>query len=228
MRGQNRVRADGGAERAVQGVGRELRRVALGRAQPAELACDLLRADLRRLQQRRAAHEADDGAAGRDACAAAARVEAGVRDPPAGAVAVERERDPDQIAARGASGGAGVGVRGDVAAAERGFEVLGKCLGTVHPSEFRVPAERDSRSMKTAVGKTGDYRGTATVTDTAWPYRLPLRFLAGFVDRLLDREGIGQAVDRRHRTAFVDDEDRRRAVDLDGLCERAEGRNLAG
>ncbi len=70
---------------------------------------------LRGVEQGRARDEGYRGAAGGDGGAAAARVEAGVEDPPVGAVRVDREGDADQIAARGAAGSAGVGVRGRVA-----------------------------------------------------------------------------------------------------------------
>ncbi len=132
-------------QRAVQRVGRQLRRVALGGAQPAELPRDLPRPDPRGVEQRRAAQQAHRGAAGGERGAAAARVEAGVRDAAVRAARIERDRHADQIAARGAAGGAGERVVRAVTAPERGFEMgdqllplRGRCGGGAHPSECKA------------------------------------------------------------------------------------------
>src|SRR5581483_10780570 len=106
------ARAGAGAERAVQGVGGELGGVALGGVQAAELGGDLPGPHTSGVQQGGAAHERDGGAPDGDRGAAAGGVEAGVADRAAGAVGVERERDPDQVPAGGAAGGAGEGVGG--------------------------------------------------------------------------------------------------------------------
>jgi hypothetical protein len=119
-----RLLAGGRAERAVQRVGGELGGVALGVAEPAELGGDLLGSDAGGVEQWRATKQADGGAAGGDRGAATARVEAGVGDRAVAAVGVERERDPDQVAAGGATGGAGAGAVRRVPAPERSFEVL--------------------------------------------------------------------------------------------------------
>src|SRR5579875_2933981 len=125
---ERRARARGGAERAVQRVGGELRGVLLGGAQPAELGGDVARADARCVEQRGAAHETHGGAAGCDRRAAAARVEARVGDAPVLAVGGERDRDAHEVAARGAAGRAGERVARPVPARERTFEVAGEQL----------------------------------------------------------------------------------------------------
>jgi hypothetical protein len=113
----------------VQGVGGELGGVSLGDAEAAKLGGDLLGPDAGGVEQRRAAEQADDGAAGGDRGAAAARVEAGVGDRAIGAVGVDEKRDADQVAAGGATGGAGACAGGRVPAPERSFEVLLKAFG---------------------------------------------------------------------------------------------------
>ena len=110
---ERRARARRSPERAVQRVGGELGRVALGGAQPAELLRDLLGADARRVAAAGAPRTRPTTALpAAIARAAAARVEARVGDPPVGAVGIERERDADQIAAGRAARRAGEGVRG--------------------------------------------------------------------------------------------------------------------
>ena len=162
-----RGRAGGAAERAVQRVGGELGGVALGGAQPAELRARSRRRRSARRRAAGAAQQRDDGAAGGDRRAAAARVEARVGDRALRAVRIERERDADQIAAGGAAGGARDGVRGHVPAPVRAFEMACELLGARdHPSECR---------------------GRASVRGLGVPR---------FGDRLLDREGVGEAGDR--------------------------------
>ena len=106
----------------MQRVGGELGGVALGHAQSAELAaissapiCAATSSGVPRAAGRR-------GAARGDRRAAAAGVKAGVEDPPV-AVAVQRERNADQIAARGSAGRASVRARRGVPAPERSFQM---------------------------------------------------------------------------------------------------------
>src|ERR1019366_4427582 len=108
-------------------------------AQPAELAGDLARADPRCVEQRGPAQQRHDSAAGCDGGTAAARVEPRVEDAPVGILAVERERDADQIAAGGAARSAGTGVVGHMPSAQRAFEMAAQLL-RAHPSECRARA----------------------------------------------------------------------------------------
>ena len=127
------------AEGAVQRIGRQLRGVALGGAQPAELPGDLLGPDPGCAQQRRAAQQGDRRAAGRDRRAAAARVEAGVGDGPLRATRIDGQRDADQIAAGRAAGGARTGVGRDMPATQGVLEMIGEALGGgSHPAECRA------------------------------------------------------------------------------------------
>ena len=142
--------ACGRAERAVKGVGRELRGVTLGCAEPAQLARDLPRADLRRVEQRRPARERDHGAARRDHRAAPARVEACLRD-------ASRARSPGSIASemrtrspQAAPPAAPVcGVRRHVAASEGAFEVACQLLrARAHSSESKAAYARSGRGFR--------------------------------------------------------------------------------
>ena len=120
----------------MQGVGGEFGRVELGVAQPAQLGRDLGGAETRGVEQARATHQLDRGAAGRHRRAATARVETGVEDLPVGTVARHLDGDADQIAARGAPGCARARVLGRVAASERIFHVLSQRLDG-HPVECK-------------------------------------------------------------------------------------------
>ena len=97
-----RVGAGGGAERAVQRVGGQVGGVELARRQPAELGGDRVRAHARGVEHVRAVDQRDGGRAGRRHRPAAGGLEAGGGD----AVAVDAQRDPDQVTAGGAAGGA--------------------------------------------------------------------------------------------------------------------------
>ena len=90
----------------MQRVGRELGRVPLGGAEPAELIGDLIGPDARRLEQRRASHERHDRAPRGYRRAAAVGVEAGVGDPALPAVLVQRSEMRIEVAARGSARGA--------------------------------------------------------------------------------------------------------------------------
>ena len=131
-----------GGHRPPQGarerVGGELGRVELPGTQSAQRVGDGVRADARRLEDARPAHELDGGAARGDGRAAARRLEAGVGH----AVAVDGDADAHEIAARGAAGRAVMD--GDAAAADRVQEVLfealvghpasvGRALGAIRP-----------------------------------------------------------------------------------------------
>ena len=109
-----------GPERAVQRVGGQLGRVQLARAQAAELVGDIVHAHARGLEQRAAAHERDHRRPRGLRGAAPGRVEARVGH----AVAVDRHRDPHQVAARRAAGGAVVAAARAVPAALRRGEVM--------------------------------------------------------------------------------------------------------
>ena len=149
-------RACGAAERAVQRVGCQLGSVALCGAEAAELGRDLIGPDARRVEQRRPPEHPDDSTAGGDARTAAARVGAGVGDPPEIAGGIERERDADEIAAGGASGRAGVSVGGRVPAPVGAFEMARQLAGTVvHTSECKgrvAPAARGGAPLRWPAG----------------------------------------------------------------------------
>ena len=104
-----------GAQRARQRVGRELGRVQLARAEPAQLVGDLARADARSVEHRGAPDQRDDRAPGGGGGATATGVEPGVGH----AVAVDLDRKLDLIAAGEASDGGGERVRRAAAAALR-------------------------------------------------------------------------------------------------------------
>ena len=69
--------------------------------------------------------------------------------------------------------------------------------------------------------------GKACCADTRSSVRVLAR-RAGFVDGLLDREGVGEAGEHGRLAVGVDDQDRRRLGDLDGIGDRAERADLAG
>ena len=117
-------RRDRGAERPRQGVGRQVGGVELARAQAAQLGGDRGAADAGGVQDARAADQLDRGAGGGDRRAAAARLEARVRD----AVALDGDREPHEVAAGGAAGRAVEGARGLVAAPARVAQVVGEAL----------------------------------------------------------------------------------------------------
>ena len=96
-----------------------------GRPSASAIACG---AHARGVEDARAAHELDRGAAGRERRAAARRLEAGVGH----AVAVDGDADAHEVAARGAAGGA-VMRRGHVAAADGMAQVLLEAL-VGHPA----------------------------------------------------------------------------------------------
>jgi hypothetical protein len=102
--------AGGGAERAMQGVRGELRRVALGGEQAAELRGDPIGSHACGLQQGRSLYERDGRAARRDRGPAAGGVETGIRDHTRGTGGVKRDREAHKIPAGSPAGGAGEGV----------------------------------------------------------------------------------------------------------------------
>ena len=123
----------------MQGVGGELGSVTLGGAEPAELIGDLLRADPRRIEQRRASHQRHDGASCGDRGAAAVGVEAGVGDAALPAALIQCQRDADQISARGPARRSRVRALGSMPAAERVFQMVCQVLRAyAHSSEFRA------------------------------------------------------------------------------------------
>ncbi len=128
--GQRRARRGGGAERLVQRVGGQLGRVELAGRETAELGGDVARSDPRRGEQRRALRQRDGGGRRGDGRAAAGGLESGGRH----ALAVQREVDPDQVAARRAAGRTGERLRGYVTAPVRVVQVLGEALGVHGPS----------------------------------------------------------------------------------------------
>ena len=69
--------------------------VALGRAKATELGRNVVGADSRCVQQRRAAHQSHDGAARRDRGTAAVRVEPRVGDTAGRIILIQGERDAD-------------------------------------------------------------------------------------------------------------------------------------
>ena len=119
--GHRATRSDGRSQRTGERVGRDIRGVALCRAQAAELGCDRVGADAGGVEQRRAADERH-GRGGRGVrCAAAVGAEAGVGD--VGAVGLDAERH--LVAALTAAEGDREGVDGGVALAlGRGQVVL--------------------------------------------------------------------------------------------------------
>ncbi len=114
--GQGRTSAYRATECPVQGIGRKLGRVALGDAEPAELGFDLLRAEPRSIEQRRAADQADDGTASRNHCATTACVKASIHDAPLRATGVNHQRDSDEVTACSATSRTGEGVLGHMSA----------------------------------------------------------------------------------------------------------------
>ena len=128
--GSARAGRGGGAERLMQRVGGQLGGVELAGREAAELVGDLARADPRRGEQRRALRQRDGGGRRGDRRAAAGGLESGGRH----ALAVQREVDPDQVAARRAAGRAGERLRGYVTAPVRVVQVLGEALGVHGPS----------------------------------------------------------------------------------------------
>ena len=97
-----RVGASGGAERAVQRVGRQVGGVELARRQAAQLGGDRVRAHARGVEHVRAVDQRDGGRAGRRHRPAAGGLEARGDH----ALAVDAQRDADQVAAGGAAGAA--------------------------------------------------------------------------------------------------------------------------
>ena len=104
----------------MQGVGGELGGVALGRRQAAERGVDLVDPDSRRRQDRLAVDHLGGGGGRGAHRAAALGVEADRRDP----AVLDRERDPREVAAGGAPGGAGEGALGRRAAARLVAQVV--------------------------------------------------------------------------------------------------------
>ena len=95
-------RRRGGAQRAVQRVGGQVGGVELAGRQPAELGGDRVRADARRVEHVRALDERHRRRAGGGHRPAAGGLEAGGGHP----LAVDPQRDADQVAAGGAAGAA--------------------------------------------------------------------------------------------------------------------------
>ena len=124
IRRQRGARPGGGAERAVQRVGRQVRGVELARRQAAELGGDLVRADARGVEHGGALDQRDGGRAGRDRRAAAGGLEAR----PSHAVAIDAQRDAYQVAAGGAAGAAVMRARRAQAASGGMLEVLAEAL----------------------------------------------------------------------------------------------------
>ena len=91
-----------GAQRAVQRVRGEIRRVQLARREPAELLDDRARPDPRGVEQQLTLDQRHDRRAGRGQRAAARGVEPGLDD----AVALDADRDADQVTADRTAGGA--------------------------------------------------------------------------------------------------------------------------
>jgi hypothetical protein len=87
--------ADRGAQCASERIGRELRRVELPSAEPAELRGDLARADPCRLEHGPATDERHRGAACGGRRPAAVGIEAGIDD----LLAVDGQRDANRVAA---------------------------------------------------------------------------------------------------------------------------------
>ena len=214
---QPRLRACGGAQRAVERVSRELGRVALGCAQSAELSGDRIGVDAGRVKQRRAAHVANGGAARGEERAAPAAVEARVVDPPLGAVAVDRHGHADQIPAGGSTGGAGEGVRRTVSAPVRVFDLRG-------PGSIRSRLEHaGARGFSRFVGRESELARLERALREARAGRPSVGLaLARVADRLLDRVRVRQAGHRRGLAVWQDDQDRRRLVDLHRAREGAE------
>ena len=100
--GDRRIGARGGAERAVQRVGRQVGGVELARRKPAELGGDRVRAHARGVEHVRAVDQRDRGRAGRRHRPAAGGLEARRRHP----LALDAHRDADQVTAGGAAGAA--------------------------------------------------------------------------------------------------------------------------
>ena len=92
----------GAGQGAVQGVGRELGRVSLGRGQAADLGVDLLDAEARGEEDGLPVDHLGRGGRGGAHRPAALGVEAGGGDPPV----LDPQRDPREVAAGGAPGGA--------------------------------------------------------------------------------------------------------------------------
>ena len=127
-RREHRALARGGSQRPVQRVGRELGRVALCEAQPAELLGDLLGADARRVQQRGPRSSPTAALPAAIVLPQPLASKPASRDPPLGAGGVERDRHAHQIAARRSAGGAREGVRRTVTAPQRSAQVLRELL----------------------------------------------------------------------------------------------------
>ena len=129
-----RVRAGGGAERAVQRVGGEVGRVELADAQAAELGGDRGAVDAGRLQQRRTLDELDRRARRGDRRAAAGGLESGVADP----VLLDRHAQVDEVAAGRSAGHAGVPAGGLVRTPAGVTQVFCKSLVRHSQSSMRV------------------------------------------------------------------------------------------
>ena len=129
---ERRLRVRGAAERAVQRVGDQVGGVELARREPAQLLGDRVRADARGVEQRLALDERDGGRGRGGERAAARGLEARAGD----AVALDAQRDPDEVAAGGPAGRPVVPAGDGHAAPGRRAQVLGEALA-VHTAESR-------------------------------------------------------------------------------------------
>ena len=123
-RRHRRVGARRGAERAVQRVGGQVGGVELAGRQPAQLGGDLVRADACRVEHVRALDQRHDRRAGGGHGAAARGLEAGGGH----ALAVDPQRDADEVTAGGAAGAAVVSAGRARAAPGGMLEVLAEGL----------------------------------------------------------------------------------------------------
>ena len=112
----------------MQGIDRQLGRVALGPTEAAELRFNLAHAHACGVQQPCAADQGDHGAARRHRRSATARIEARGRDPSLAVARLERQRDPDQIAARRATRGSRERLGRHTTPPQRPFQMLGEAL----------------------------------------------------------------------------------------------------
>jgi hypothetical protein len=92
----------------------------LGGSQAAERRGQFVRREAGGIEESRALDELDGRAAGRAERGTAARIEADLDDP----LALDPDRDPDQVAAGGASGGAGMRPTGECAEPSRSRQVV--------------------------------------------------------------------------------------------------------
>ncbi len=133
----------GAGQGAVQGVGRELGGVSLGRGQAADLGVDLLDADAGGDEDGLAVDHLGRGGRGGAHRPAALGVEAGGGDPPV----LDPQRDPREVAAGGAPGGAGEGaLRGGPAT---------RLVAQIVLEELRIHTAR-VRGASRRAGRAGD------------------------------------------------------------------------